>query len=162
MTRPNGIGLFARREDALRRQLRSRDKAIWMAFPIKADGTLGAGKLSHDATADVKANPEKGLPDGLKVDQRREHLRHGRQRRVRVRPGPHAARPDRDQRQDRATAPGATTAPCSTSPPTTSSPASRPPRRARGSDDDQFRGAVERGYWRAIDNRPRASADLGF
>ena len=42
-----------------------------MAFPLGADGTIsGPGKQLHDATADVKANPEKGLPDGLKVDQK--------------------------------------------------------------------------------------------
>ena len=41
-----------------------------MAFPVKEDGTLGAGKQMHDATADVKASPNKGLPDGLKVDQK--------------------------------------------------------------------------------------------
>jgi gluconolactonase len=40
-----------------------------MAFPINADGTLGKGKVLHDATEDVKAHPEKGLPDGLKVDK---------------------------------------------------------------------------------------------
>ena len=44
-------------------------KAIWMAFPIQADGTLGAGKLIHDSTAEVKAK-KPGLPDGLKVDQK--------------------------------------------------------------------------------------------
>ena len=27
------------------------EKAIWMAFPVKADGTLGEGKVFHDATA---------------------------------------------------------------------------------------------------------------
>src|SRR5262249_36381121 len=46
------------------------DQAIWMAFPLKEDGTLGPGKVMHDATAEVKAHPEKGLPDGLKVDQK--------------------------------------------------------------------------------------------
>ena len=41
-----------------------------MAFPIKDDGTIGKGRLIHDATADVKAHKDKGLPDGMKVDQK--------------------------------------------------------------------------------------------
>jgi gluconolactonase len=69
LSRPNGIGLSPD-EKTLYVANSDPDKAIWMAFPIKDDGTLGAGKLIHDATADVKANPEKGLPDGLKVDQK--------------------------------------------------------------------------------------------
>ena len=67
MSRPNGIALspdektlYVANSDPL--------KAIWMAFPVNADGTLGKGKLIHDATDDVKKNPEKGLPDGMKLD----------------------------------------------------------------------------------------------
>lgn len=67
MTRPNGIALSPD-EKTLYVANSDPDKAIWMAFPIGADGKLGAGKLIHDATADVKASPNKGLPDGLKVD----------------------------------------------------------------------------------------------
>lgn len=67
MTRPNGIALSPD-EKTLYVANSDPDKAIWMAFPIGADGKLGAGKLVHDATADVKASPNKGLPDGLKVD----------------------------------------------------------------------------------------------
>jgi gluconolactonase len=69
MSRPNGIALSPD-EKTLYVGNSDPDKAIWMAFPIKADGTLGEGKLIHDATADVKAHPEKGLPDGMKVDQK--------------------------------------------------------------------------------------------
>jgi gluconolactonase len=69
MTRPNGIGLSPD-EKTLYVANSDPDAAIWKAFPIKEDGTLGPGKVIHDATADVKANPEKGLPDGLKVDQK--------------------------------------------------------------------------------------------
>jgi len=69
MTRPNGIGLSPD-EKTLYVANSDPDKAVWMAFPINADGKLGPGKVIHDATADVKANPEKGLPDGLKVDQK--------------------------------------------------------------------------------------------
>lgn len=69
MTRPNGIGLSPDGK-TLYVANSDPDKAIWMAFPVKDDGTLGAGKLFGDATADVKANPDRGLPDGLKVDQK--------------------------------------------------------------------------------------------
>lgn len=70
MSRPNGIGLSPD-EKTLYVANSDPDKAIWMAFPLGADGNIsGAGKLVHDATADVKANPEKGLPDGLKIDQK--------------------------------------------------------------------------------------------
>jgi gluconolactonase len=69
MSRPNGIGLSPD-EKTLYVANSDPDKAIWMAFPVKDDGALGEGKLVHDATADVKASPNKGLPDGLKVDQK--------------------------------------------------------------------------------------------
>lgn len=68
LSRPNGIG-FSPDEKTLYVANSDPDKAIVMAFPVKADGTLGPGKPLFDATADVKAHPEKGLPDGLKVDQ---------------------------------------------------------------------------------------------
>jgi gluconolactonase len=67
LSRPNGIGLSPD-EKTLYVANSDPAKAVWMAYPIKDDGTLGAGKLIHDATDDVKANPDKGLPDGLKVD----------------------------------------------------------------------------------------------
>jgi gluconolactonase len=67
MTRPNGIGLSPD-EKTLYVANSDPEKAIWMAFPIKDDGTLGAGKVIHDATDEVKAK-KPGLPDGLKVDQ---------------------------------------------------------------------------------------------
>ncbi|AWM39717.1 Gluconolactonase precursor [Gemmata obscuriglobus] len=67
MTRPNGVAL-APDEKTLYVANSDPDKAVWMAFPIGADGALGKGKLLYDATADVKAAPNKGLPDGLKVD----------------------------------------------------------------------------------------------
>mgnify|MGYP005848809357 CR=1 FL=1 len=69
MTRPNGIGLSPD-EKTLYVANSDPDLAIWKAFPIQNDGSLGAGKLIHDATADVKAHPNKGLPDGLKVDHK--------------------------------------------------------------------------------------------
>lgn len=68
MSRPNGIGLSPD-EKTLYVANSDPDKAIWMAFPIKGDGTLGTGKVVHDSTAEVKAM-KPGLPDGLKVDQK--------------------------------------------------------------------------------------------
>jgi gluconolactonase len=69
MSRPNGLALtpdekflFVANSDPA--------KAIWMKFPVKDDGTLGDGTVFHDATADVKASPNKGLPDGMKIDQK--------------------------------------------------------------------------------------------
>lgn len=41
--------------------------AIWNAFPVNKDGTIGKGAVFHDATALV--GTMKGLPDGLKVDK---------------------------------------------------------------------------------------------
>jgi gluconolactonase len=38
-----------------------------MSYPVKADGTLGTGKVFFDATG--MQSGRKGLPDGLKVDQ---------------------------------------------------------------------------------------------
>lgn len=67
MTRPNGIGLSPD-EKTLYVANSDPAAAIWRAFPINADGTLGAGKTIYDATKDVMASPNKGLPDGLKVD----------------------------------------------------------------------------------------------
>ncbi|QJW99699.1 SMP-30/gluconolactonase/LRE family protein [Frigoriglobus tundricola] len=67
LSRPNGIALSPD-ERTLYVANSDPEKAIWVAFPINADGTLGKGKLVHDATADVRASPNKGLPDGLKVD----------------------------------------------------------------------------------------------
>ena len=43
------------------------EAAIWKAFPIKADGTLGASKLIYDATPAVEEGLP-GLPDGMAVD----------------------------------------------------------------------------------------------
>ncbi len=69
LSRPNGIG-FSPDFKTLYVANSDPAQAIWMAFPVKEDGTLGPGKpFGIDATADVKANPDRGLPDGLKVDR---------------------------------------------------------------------------------------------
>lgn len=65
MSRPNGIA-FSPDEKTLYVANSDPEKAIWKAFPVKDDGTLGDGTLFFDATAMSKK--KKGLPDGLRVD----------------------------------------------------------------------------------------------
>jgi gluconolactonase len=67
MTRPNGIG-FSPDEKTLYVAQSDPEKAVWMAFPVKPDGTLGEGRVFFDATDWVKQKLP-GLPDGLKVDR---------------------------------------------------------------------------------------------
>jgi gluconolactonase len=66
MSKPNGIQLSP---DGKTLYVANSDpkKAIWMAFPVKDDGTLDKGKVFYDAQE--WAGKKKGLPDGLKVDQ---------------------------------------------------------------------------------------------
>ena len=66
MTRPNGIA-FSPDEKTLYVSNSDPERAVWMAFPVNADGTLGTGRVFADVTAMVKGNP--GLPDGMKVDR---------------------------------------------------------------------------------------------
>jgi len=65
MTRPNGIA-FSPDERFLYVANSDPEKAIWMKFPVKDDGTLGDGDIFYDVTSMVGEKP--GLPDGLKVD----------------------------------------------------------------------------------------------
>lgn len=65
MTRPNGIA-FSPDEKTLYVAQSDPAKAIWMAYPVKEDGTLGQGKVFADVTSMVGKYP--GLPDGMKVD----------------------------------------------------------------------------------------------
>ncbi len=66
VTRPNGLA-FSPDEKTLYVASSDPKKAIWMSYPVQADGTLGAGKVFFDATG--MQSGRKGLPDGLKVDQ---------------------------------------------------------------------------------------------
>jgi gluconolactonase len=66
MSRPNGIA-FSPDEKTLYVANSDPAQPIWMAFPVKKDGTLGKGKVFFDATEFVKAK-KPGLPDGMKVD----------------------------------------------------------------------------------------------
>tara|TARA_R110002096_G_scaffold194628_5_gene376960 strand:+ start:2839 stop:3888 length:1050 start_codon:yes stop_codon:yes gene_type:complete len=65
MSRPNGIA-FSPDYQTLYVANSDPERAIWMAFPVKPDGTLDSGRVLFDATAMV--GERKGLPDGLKVD----------------------------------------------------------------------------------------------
>jgi gluconolactonase len=65
MTFPNGIA-FSPDEKTLYVANSDPRKAIWMAFPVSDDGTLGAGRVFADFTS--AAATRKGLPDGMKVD----------------------------------------------------------------------------------------------
>jgi gluconolactonase len=65
LSRPNGLA-FSPDEKTLYVANSDPGKAVLMAYPVAADGTLGTGKVFFDATAAVgKQRP--GLPDGLKV-----------------------------------------------------------------------------------------------
>ncbi|MBT9331066.1 SMP-30/gluconolactonase/LRE family protein [Acidipila sp. 4G-K13] len=64
LTRPNGIA-FSPDEKYLYVD-NTTPKKLWMRYPVKADGTVGAGKVLLDATADTRD----GMPDGMKVDEK--------------------------------------------------------------------------------------------
>ncbi|MEX0701722.1 MAG: SMP-30/gluconolactonase/LRE family protein [Planctomycetales bacterium] len=66
MTRPNGIA-FSPDEKVLYVAQSDPEAAIWKAFPVAEDGTLGPGRVFQDATDQVGKLP--GLPDGLKADR---------------------------------------------------------------------------------------------
>jgi gluconolactonase len=66
LTFPNGIS-FSPDEKTLYVSQSDPARAIWMAFPVKADGTLNKGRVFYDVTASATNLP--GLPDGLKVDR---------------------------------------------------------------------------------------------
>lgn len=65
---PNGLA-FSPDEKTLYVAQSDPNKAIWMAYPVKADGTLDTGRVFFDATPAFVAK-QPGLPDGLKVDAR--------------------------------------------------------------------------------------------
>ena len=66
MTRPNGIALSPDQKTLYVAQS-DPSSALWKAFPVREDGTLGDPKVFYDASNLVGRLP--GLPDGLKVDQ---------------------------------------------------------------------------------------------
>lgn len=68
ITRPNGLA-FSPDEKTLYVACSDPKVAVWMAYDVKADGTLANGRVFFDATPMVGPR-NKGLPDGLKVDGR--------------------------------------------------------------------------------------------
>lgn len=66
LQRPNGIA-FSPDEKILYVAQSDPKNAIWMAFDVQADGTVGAGRVLYDVTSQVGQLP--GLPDGMSVDQ---------------------------------------------------------------------------------------------
>ena len=67
LSRPNGIA-FSPDESTLYVANSDPQRAIWMAYSVRADGTLEKGRVLRDATDRV--GKQKGLPDGMAVDQR--------------------------------------------------------------------------------------------
>ena len=65
MTFPNGITLSPDQKTLYVSQSDPKE-AIWKAFPIQADGTLGKSRVVADVTAMVADH--RGLPDGMKTD----------------------------------------------------------------------------------------------
>jgi gluconolactonase len=63
---PNGLA-FSPDESVLYVAQSAPDAAIWMAYPVNDDGTLGVGRIFADVTH--LAGTLRGLPDGLKIDQ---------------------------------------------------------------------------------------------
>ncbi|HNY41660.1 MAG TPA: SMP-30/gluconolactonase/LRE family protein [Bryobacteraceae bacterium] len=66
LTRPNGIA-FSPDEKTLYVANSDPSRALWMAYPVQAGGTIGQGRVFADVTEMVKDLP--GLPDGMKVDR---------------------------------------------------------------------------------------------
>lgn len=63
---PNGLA-FSPDERVLYVSNADRARAVWMAYDVRADGSLGPGRVFFDATA--RAHTLKGVPDGMKVDR---------------------------------------------------------------------------------------------
>jgi gluconolactonase len=63
LPRPNGI-CFSPDEKTLYVS-NSGSPKLWMRYPVKQDGTLGAGEVLFDASSDKRP----GSPDGIKVDR---------------------------------------------------------------------------------------------
>jgi gluconolactonase len=63
---PNGIA-FSPDEKTLYLTDVDPKRSAWLAYEVKEDGTLGAGRVLFDATA--ISGPGRGAPDGVKVDR---------------------------------------------------------------------------------------------
>jgi gluconolactonase len=67
LSAPNGIA-FSPDERTLYVSNADRRRLIWMAFPVKADGTLGQSRVLYDGTRSTA--DRRGVADGMKVDVR--------------------------------------------------------------------------------------------
>jgi gluconolactonase len=69
---PNGIA-FSPDERTLYVSNAESARAVWMAYPVRSDGTLGAGRILLDATTAAQDLARRGVrtgnPDGMKVDR---------------------------------------------------------------------------------------------
>jgi gluconolactonase len=65
LKRPNGLA-FSPDEKTLYVANSDAARKLWMAYPVREDGTLGTGRVFFDVTT----SSEDGLPDGMKVDRR--------------------------------------------------------------------------------------------
>ncbi len=63
LTRPNGLA-FSPDEKTLYVANSDPARKLWMAYPVKSDGTIGPGRVFFD----VSRETVDGLPDGMKVD----------------------------------------------------------------------------------------------
>jgi len=63
---PNGIALSPN-EKTLYVSNADPNRAVWLAYDVKGNGTVGSGRVFFDATAWTKT--KKGVPDGMKVDK---------------------------------------------------------------------------------------------
>ena len=62
LPRPNGIAFSP--DEKLLYVSNTGPRKLWMRYPVKPDGSLGAGEVFFDASSD----PRPGSPDGIKVD----------------------------------------------------------------------------------------------
>ena len=67
LTRPNGLA-FSPDGRTLYIAQSDSERAIWMSYPVNANGNVGTGTLLYDATSMLKSG-KSGLPDGFKVDR---------------------------------------------------------------------------------------------
>lgn len=69
MTRPNGIA-FSPDEKLLYVAQSDPEEPIWKVFDVADDGTIASGRIFFDAAKPAKDPDNKGLPDGMKVDEK--------------------------------------------------------------------------------------------
>jgi gluconolactonase len=69
LTRPNGIA-FSPDEKRLYVAQSDPEEPIWKVFDVADDGALSGGRVFFDASDLAKDENNKGVPDGLKVDEK--------------------------------------------------------------------------------------------